>query len=44
MAIEWKRFFANGGYSNENSDPYSYDDGCEEEEDDCDEYEEYEEQ
>ena len=43
MAIEWKRFFANGGYSNENSDPYSYDDGCEEE-DDYDDYEEYEEQ
>ena len=31
--IEWKAFYANGGYSNENSDPESYDDG----EDDYDE-------
>ena len=37
MAIDWKAFYANGGYSNENSDPQSYDD-----EDDCDdEYERY---
>ena len=27
MAIDWKAFYANGGYSNENSDPQSYDDG-----------------
>lgn len=27
MAIDWKSFYANGGYSNENSDPDSYDDG-----------------
>ena len=27
MAIDWKTFYANGGYSNENSDPQSYDDG-----------------
>ena len=26
MAINWKAFYANGGYSNENSDPQSYDD------------------
>ena len=26
MAIDWKTFYANGGYSNENSDPQSYDD------------------
>ena len=26
MAIDWKPFYANGGYSNENSDPQSYDD------------------
>ena len=31
--IDWKAFYANGGYSNENSDPESYDDG----EDDYDE-------
>ena len=24
MAIDWKAFYANGGYSNENSDPQSY--------------------
>ena len=38
MAIDWKAFWANGGYLNENSDPQSYDD-----EDDCedDEYEGY---
>ena len=27
MAIDWNAFYANGGYSNENSDPASYDDG-----------------
>ena len=37
MAIDWKAFYANGGYSNENSDPQSYDDG----DDDGDEYERY---
>ena len=26
MAVDWKAFYANGGYSNENSDPQSYDD------------------
>ena len=25
MAIDWKAFYANGGYSNENSDPQLYD-------------------
>lgn len=35
MTIDWKAFYANGGYSNENSDPQSYDD----EDDDDDEYE-----
>lgn len=24
MAIDWDKFFANGGFSNENSDPASY--------------------
>ena len=40
MAIDWKAFYANGGYSNENSDPQSYDD-----EDDYESYyeDEYEE-
>ena len=37
MAIDWKAFYANGGYSNENSDPQSYDAG----DDDDDEYEMY---
>ena len=37
MAIDWKAFYANGGFSNENSDPQSYDD----EYDDDDEYERY---
>ena len=37
MAIDWKAFYANGGYSNENSDPQSYDD----EDDYDDEYEGY---
>ena len=36
MAIDWKAFYANGGYSNENSDPESYNDGCDE--DDVDIY------
>ncbi|MGN0491842.1 hypothetical protein [Ruminococcus sp.] len=39
MAIDWKSFYANGGYSNENSDPLSYDDGYDEEDiDPLDEY------
>ena len=37
MAIDWKAFYANGGYFNENSDPQSYDDG----DDDDDESEMY---
>ena len=37
MAIDWKAFYANGGFSNENSDPQSYDG----EDDDDDEYERY---
>ena len=37
MAIDWKAFYANGGYSNENSDPQSYDD----EDDYDDEYDSY---
>ena len=37
MATDCKAFYANGGYSNENSDPLSYDD----EDDDDDEYERY---
>lgn len=28
MSIDWKAFYANGGYSNDNSDPDSYDDNC----------------
>ena len=34
MAIDWKAFYANGGYSNENSDPESYNDGCDEDDPD----------
>ena len=26
MAIDWEAFWANGGFSNENSDPQSYND------------------
>ena len=26
MATDWRAFYARGGYSNENSDPASYDD------------------
>ena len=37
MAIDWKAFYANGGYCNENSDPQSYDD----EDDYDDKYERY---
>ena len=35
MAINWKAFYANGGYSNENSDPLSYDDGEDDENEHC---------
>ena len=38
MAIDWKAFYVNGGYSNENSDPQSYDG---DDLDDDDEYERY---
>ena len=44
MAIDWSKFFANGGFSNENSDPASYaidaDEDFEEEDFkvDCEEY------
>ena len=34
MAINWKAFYANGGYSNENSDPLSYDEGEDDENED----------
>ena len=37
MAIDWKAFYANGGYSNENSDPQSYDDD-DLDDVDCEEY------
>ena len=37
MAIDWKAFYANGGYSNEKSDPESYNDGCDDYDDECDE-------
>ena len=30
MATDWIAFYARGGYSNENSDPASYDDGSDE--------------
>ena len=35
MAIDWKAFYANGGYSNENSDPQSYD-GFDDDDEECD--------
>ena len=42
MPIDWKAFYANGGYSNENSDPQSYYDesfyGNIEDDDYCDDY------
>lgn len=38
--IDWDRFFSNGGYSNENSDPDSYDDGEDEDDDFLDEVDE----
>ena len=40
MAIDWKAFYANGGYSNENSDPQSYDDGLDDDEEYNDVHEE----
>lgn len=42
MAIDWNAFYANGGYSNENSDPQSYDDGLDDGEDDEEYYDDYE--
>lgn len=30
MATDWRAFYARGGYSNENSDPASYDDRSDE--------------
>ena len=41
MAINWKAFYANGGYSNENSDPQSYDDGLDDYGDEYDDDYEY---
>lgn len=41
MSIDWEAFYANGGYSNENSDPQSYDDGLDSDDEECnDDYEE----
>lgn len=31
IMIDWKSFYANGGYSNGNSDPLSYENGCDDE-------------
>lgn len=31
IMIDWKPFYANGGYSNGNSDPLSYENGCNDE-------------
>ena len=42
MTIDWKAFYANGGYSNENSDPQSYDDGLGDDDEECDDDYEYE--
>lgn len=39
MAIDWNAFFANGGFSNENSDPLSYDNGEDDDEYDDDDFE-----
>lgn len=40
--IDWKAFYANGGYYGDN-DPYCYDDGIDDEEyEEGDEYEPYE--
>lgn len=41
MAIDWKAFYANGGYSNENSDPKSYDDGLDDDDEEYDDDYEY---
>ena len=41
MAIDWKAFYANGGYSNENSDPQSYDDGLDDDDVEYDDDYEY---
>ena len=43
MAINWKAFYANGGYSNENSDPQSYDDGLDDDDEEYERYDDYEE-
>ena len=43
MAIDWKAFYANGGYSNENSDPQSYDDGLGGDDEEYERYDDYEE-
>ena len=43
MAIDWKAFYANGGYSNENSDPQSYDDGLDHDDEEYERYDDYEE-
>ena len=31
IMIDWKSFYANGGYSNGNSDTLSYENGCDDE-------------
>lgn len=41
MAIAWKAFYANGGYSNENSDPQSYDNGLDDGDEEYDDDYEY---
>ena len=41
MAIDWKAFYANGGYSNENSDTLSYDDGLDDDDEEYDDDYEY---
>ena len=41
MAIDWKAFYANGGYSNENRDPQSYDDGLDDDDEEYDDDYEY---
>ena len=43
MAIDWQAFYANGGYSNENSDPQSYDDGLDDDDVEYERYDDYEE-
>ena len=43
MTIDWKAFYANGGYSNENSDPQSYDDGLADDDEESERYHDYDE-